>query len=127
MPMPPGGFIRGFLIKGNVLFNAGLAHTQGDRKDNLLVASRKNPIGGIVLKENMGWTQKPEDRSVNLGRYDKAAGHCAHRQLLQGPDHVQQQVCLDQNGGQHLLSAPTGQIDIAQFPDNTYLTNVPKR
>jgi hypothetical protein len=63
------GFLRGIDMIGNILFQSGVAQTNGDRKDNIIVASVNTHPEKIVLRENMTWAPSAGARSVSFGRY----------------------------------------------------------
>ena len=62
------GLLNGIYLIGNVWFNNGVAQTEGNRKDNVLIGG-VNGTSGLLLQENMGWAPTAQTRSVALGRY----------------------------------------------------------
>jgi len=122
------GLLDGIHLSGNVWFNNGIAQTQGDRKDNVLIAGVDNCPDHILLEGNYGWAPSPTTRSLSLGKYCSTAnGSIAlgNNYLVGDTSFVNPWDSASMSGNTFCRFNTSSTIDPASHPDNTYLITQP--
>ena len=121
-----GGSIQGFDIAGNLWFNNGIiAGGEDTLKDNCLIGGLQ-PAARITLHDNAGWAHSDTERSVRLGYSDPnnvdvtlLDNYFVGTTVFARP---WQSITMT---GNTFYSEVSGNINPADYPDNTYLTARP--
>lgn len=121
-----GGSIQGFDIAGNVWFNNGIiAGGQDTLKDNCLVGGLQ-PAARVTLRENAGWAHSPTERSVRLGYSDPGNQDVSllDNYFVGSTVFARPWLTITMNANT-FYSEVSGNINLANYPDNTYVTSRP--
>lgn len=121
-----GGSIQGFDIAGNVWFNNGIiAGGEDTLKDNCLIGGLQ-PAARVTLRENAGWAHSDTERSVRLGysNPDNQDVTLLDNYFVGSTIFAQPWQSITMNGNT-FYSEVSGNIDLADYPDNTYLAARP--
>jgi len=122
------GRMEGIHMTGNVVFGSGVPHIQNYRFDNIIVGGGIiNPPDNILLRENMGWIDNLNARSISLGRFNLGAnkGVTLIDNYLKGETNFSTAWESISMTGNMFIGPVTGEVDLSQYSNNTYLDQLP--
>jgi hypothetical protein len=120
-----GGYLEQISLVGNVWFNNGVASPGEGKRDDILLGPVNNPARAIEVRDNAVWAHASDVRAVRFGYgapnedIELVGNYFVGQTLFSDP---WSSITMTDNT---FFSAPTGEIDPAAHPRNTYLDAPP--